>query len=1125
MAANCLSFVLVAVARMINRPTGLGACAIHMAALLALPAGLAAAGEPRPNPDFPATEVRFGWLRQEHLHPDQPSPRPRPLHDKLIRNNFASLRLAIEDLSKTFGNQYAKGGEYLKRLAAIEQAVLETQAPLAPLAAAFDQLHKEALVANPLLAFGSLLFIDRAGGPLNPEAWLSIARTRPAGIDNAVKVLAPVSPDGKVTTLFTPPGKAAIARMDLHFDGNKLLYSSNARKPRSNDGNWQIREVDLPPQLDPATGQPEVREIETIPDVDVENYDSCYGPDGSIYFMSTAAMLGVPCIGGAAPIGSLYRKKPDGTVERLTVDQDHNWHPSLRPDGRIMYLRWDYTDTPHCFNRIVFSMNPDGTDQAAMYGSGSYWPNSTFYPRAIPGSTTKFVGIVSGHHDIGHMGHLILFDTTKSRFETDGVVQQIPGWGKTVKPVISDGLVGGLLPLFVTPYPLSDKYFLAGVQTQPDAGTELYLVDVFDNALKLYGAPGRSMIEPLPLRKRPKPPVIPARTIADAQTATVVMSDVYVGDGLKDVPHGKAKSLRIFSYNFAMRGMGGTPHRVGIDGPWDVRVILGTVPVETDGSAHFTVPARLPIAVQPLDEEGKALQYMRSWFTCQPGEVRSCVGCHESANTAPPSQAAKAALRKPSNITPFYGPMRGFSFNREVQPVLDKYCVGCHHGGTQLAGRDGRKIADLTLRPDEAIVLKNGIKDPPAHFPPAYLQLQRFVRNATLEGDLHMLAPYDLHVDQVRLVQLLKKGHHGVKLDAEGWDRLITWMDLNIPAHGSWKDIVGTNTVEAVQARRKDLMQRYARVSFDPEDVAPFAVDAARPKITPIIPAKPPQRPASIRPTHPLQIDPAGLTEATDPKTGKLRELIVPLTAELKLRLVRIPAGTFVLGDAAGYEDEWNERLVKIEKPFWMGVCEVSNREYALFDPHHDSRLERSEFWHFDGGARGSPVNEPLQPVVRISQIQAAAFCRWLTEKTGRRFALPSEEQWEWAARFGKCDPDGWAGKDFSKLANLADKTYYVRGDPLVPFRRIAVENVDDGYRVSAPVGRFAPNEAGLYDMTGNVAEWTTSQWKPAEKNDLHVVARGGSWQDIPYRARPASRVPYRPEMKVVDVGFRVIAE
>ncbi len=91
--------------------------------------------------------------------------------------------------------------------------------------------------------------------------------------------------------------------------------------------------------------------------------------------------------------------------------------------------------------------------------------------------------------------------------------------------------------------------------------------------------------------------------------------------------------------------MGGQIDRVGMDGPWDVKQIIGTVPVEKDGSAQFRVPAYVPIAVQPLDAEGKALQLMRSWFTCMPGETASCVGCHEKQSNAPPAPPLPSGTR------------------------------------------------------------------------------------------------------------------------------------------------------------------------------------------------------------------------------------------------------------------------------------------------------------------------------------------------------------------------------------------------------------------------------------------------------------------------------------------------
>jgi formylglycine-generating enzyme required for sulfatase activity len=1161
-----------------NATRGVLVLAFHVFALCAIPLFAGARPKPAFHPDLPPTVVRFEWLRFEHQNPKARSPRVRPRQANPFRNNVDSLRLAIEDLTRTFGDRYPKGQAYLAQLAKLEKTVKESDEPLKPIADAFDTLFKEALLANPLIDFDKLLFVD-SNHPMTPRNWLGLdtigGTTREGGV--ALKVLSPVSPDGKMTTLFVPPERRNLMAIDLHWDAEKLLYTATGLKSRDH----QLFEVDLPPRTDPATGQPLVREIETILEKDVRNYDACYCPDDSIVFVSTATMNGVPCIRGSSPIGNLYRRKTDGTIERLTNDQDHDWHPTILNDGRVMYLRWDYTDTPHAFNRIMFSMNPDGTGQAAMYGSNSYWPNSTFYPKPVPGSATKFVGAVMGHHS-GTTGGMFLFDTAKGRFEADGVVQQIPGYGKEVSARIADGL-GYNAPNVTSTHPLSDKYFLAACWARKGR-QGIYLMDVFDNGLELCSIEGRFLLEPTPWKKRTRPPVIPDRAEPKATSGTVVLSDVTFGKGMQGVPRGTVKSLRVYSYNFAMRRMGGQSDRVGLDGPWDVRVILGTVPVEDDGSAAFMVPAMTPIAVQPLDGEGKAVQLMRSWFTCRPGEVLSCVGCHEDVNATPPVQTADALLRAPSAITPWYGPMRGFSFNREVQPVLDRHCVGCHNGTTDRKGTDGRKIADLTLRPDIVVTGKGAFqkkKMPPKtltqqidtpvlykdrlaetkgkqyggmHFPPAYLELFRFARSATLEGDLHVLTPYDYHADQTKLVQMLKKGHHGVRLDREAWDRVITWIDLNTPAHGSWKEVTNPEFPKNYGARRAELMAKYGGINFDPETavVLPQGSATASPAAPEVAPVKV-SRPASIRGRFPAKADEKSLAEARDPESGKLRELTFDLSGEratleekyariidprkrprvdprtLTMTFVRIPAGSYVTGNVAGSEDEWLERRVTVDKPFWIATRETTNELFNLFDPTHDSRLETNERLHFgDGIVRGFPLNHPLQPVVRISQRQALAFCEWLSGKTGRKCTLPTEAQWEWAALFGKCDERGYADRDFSKLANLADKSFltkYASGE--MPLWRPAVLYAEDGARVSTKVGTYAPNEAGVYDLVGNVAEWTTTDWEPPAgfSAPRQVVAKGGGWRDRPKTATPFSKMPARPEMKFVDVGFRVIME
>jgi formylglycine-generating enzyme required for sulfatase activity len=231
--------------------------------------------------------------------------------------------------------------------------------------------------------------------------------------------------------------------------------------------------------------------------------------------------------------------------------------------------------------------------------------------------------------------------------------------------------------------------------------------------------------------------------------------------------------------------------------------------------------------------------------------------------------------------------------------------------------------------------------------------------------------------------------------------------------------------------------------------------------------------------------------------------------------------------------------------PVWIGRTEVTNEQYARFDPGHDSGLETGDFLQFSNQERGYPLNGPSQPVCRVSWYQARAFCRWLSETTGRRVNLPTEAQWEYACRAGTATPL-WYGPieaDFAESANLADRTLrqvdtFGWGLPsgAIPPWRPAIENVNDGFKVSAPVGSFAPNAWGLVDLHGNVAEWTRSAYRPYpyreddgrnadEPSPAPRVVRGGSWYDRPVDCRASARARYVPWQRVYDVGFRVVVE
>ncbi|MBR0226690.1 MAG: SUMF1/EgtB/PvdO family nonheme iron enzyme [Thermoguttaceae bacterium] len=1059
-----------------------------------------------------------------------------------VAPNFDALQRALDWFNENYDfDEYPNGMWYSTRLSELrtrsdnlarsaEQSGpgpgVDAQA--AELLAEFAKLQREALLDNPEIDFDSFLYIRRNPEQLGlPENYNSNSVIPKTGYNDELRRFN--FRTGESTLVYKSPNGEFVGDLELYYDASKVMFSS---PDPAADNRWRIWELPLaenPEEQQKLTP----RVMPLVNDPDVDNYDGCYLPDDRVIFCSTASMSGVPCINGSGHVCNLYSKELDGSIRQLTLEQDHDWNPVVLNNGRVMYLRWEYVDLPHAFSRIMFHMNPDGTNQSELYGSGSYWPNSVFYPRPLPGDPSKFVGVVTGHHELNRQGELVIFDPSKGRKEASGVVQRIPGYGKEVSPIACDLPIEQSWPKFLHPYPITDNVFLVSCKRSPSDGWNICLVDVFDNITPLLVEPDATL-EPIPLRETERQPILPDRVNMESPTADFFIADVYEGPGLQGVPRGEVKSIRVFSYEFAYQGMGAEPYSVGLDGPWDPRRIIGTVPVNEDGSAFFKAPAYTPISLQPLDKDGRALQIMRSWITALPGETVSCVGCHEPQDsTSPTNPRSLASQSAPVELTPFYGPTRGFSFEREIQPILDKYCVECHQPDSEkvkMLVADGKvddgvwekskrpgetyeygRLPDLRKAPAKPTLEKGNYIAAKSPVSNAYYQLRRFVYTPTKESQMSTHLPCEFSADMQPLVTILAAGHFGVELDPQSWEKLYAWIDLNAPYFGNWGEMLRKDNPALVDQqwnRREELRKLYApsALQLDDDPNAPVAGE----------PLDDPTRVVRFS-TKREPCEPVSWTPADTPPEHES----VALNDSIALDLVAIP-GTNLS----------------------VGVTEITNAQYRAFDPEFNAGIEYADFIQFSPGERGWLLSRDRQPAARVSWNDAQKYCAWLSEKTGDEYRLPTLE--EQRALVGAGEHEFWFGaadSDYSAFENLADSTYakispfgWTGRVETLPAWRPVDWNVDDHSRVSAPVASYLPNRFGLYDVQGNVSEWTSSELtetrdvvdlKSGEIVDQTVrvkkLAGGGSWTTPSKKAFVGSARAYPDYFKMRDVGFRVV--
>ncbi len=671
------------------------------------------------------------------------------------------------------------------------------------------RLERELGLQNPLLrGFDTLLFTKRVPASFNHMSdqyygWWS----KPGGGIYLLHGFATASPAEQcLTTSFTEPG--SFLRPTLSYDGTKVLFAWCRYYPRLAGEPNKLDKANVPEDafyhlFEMSLDGSGVRRLTRGK---YDDFDGRYLPDGRIVFLSTrrgqslqagresaARTLARPdlpdcyvrCGGGPerpVAVYTLHTMNADGTdLCAISPFEMFEWTPEIAHDGTILYSRWDYIDRDNMPFMGLWAINPDGSNARMVYKNYTRAPHCTFEAKPIPGSH-KIVFTASGHHS-QTMGSLVLLDPSAglegaqpiTRLTPEVVFPEIEGW-----PITS----------YANPWPLSERFYLVAwgcegarvpgpkgwdrwhAVQRPNDGMALYLYDAATRTRELlWTDPDIACGDPIPVRPRERPPILASQLAGGApKEGTFLLADVY--RGLPGVQRGAVKSLRLVAVPAKTHPTMNYPS-LGITQDDPGKCVLGTVPVELDGSAYFRAPAGVIVFFQALDSRGAAVQTMRTVTYVQPGQTLGCIGCHEHRQQAPPAITPLALARAPSSLTA--GPEGSWPlrFDRLVQPVLDWSCVSCHqpHATNALAAR-------LDLTPARAYDSLVAFGKP---------SLREQVQEGYRRG---FSVPGQGIAQNSALLALLNaaSGHYGVALDAESRERLLTWMDTYAQRLGSFSD-------------------------------------------------------------------------------------------------------------------------------------------------------------------------------------------------------------------------------------------------------------------------------------------------------------------------------------------------
>ena len=653
-------------------------------------------------------------------------------------------------------------------------------------------------LGNPLLDFDSVLFV-KAVPTRFPHmsdqfyGWWS----RPGGGIFVLEGFKGDRPKVRCLTAGWPEG--SFLRPDLSHDGKRVVFAYSKFYPHVPDLRDKASKTGVPEDAFYHLFEMKVdgSGVRQLTRGRYDDFDARYLPNGEIAFLSTRKGLFLQCTKAntaatqAADLpdsyvrcgGDSYRPVPVFTLHALdaagkdlrpiSAFENFEWTPAVANDGRILYTRWDYIDR---FNGPFFSLwstNPDGTNPQLVYGNYTVRPQVVCEAVAIPNSQ-KLMFTASAHHSILG-GSLCLLDRTRGTEEAAPLVRLTPEVPFPETEAWADHY-------YANPWPLSEEYYLVGwadhklpphtrvesEEQNPSSAMGLYLYDAFGNQELLYRDPAISCGNPIPLRPRARPPAYAGLAGDGPQEGRLLVQDVY--QGLPGVPRGSIKRLRIVGVPPKVQPLMNTPN-LGVSAEDPGKFVLGTVPVEEDGSAYFRAPSGISLFFQALDQSDLAVQTMRSLTYVQANQTLSCIGCHEHRDLAPRvSRAPLAARREPSKPAPGPSGSWPLSFDRLVEPVLQRQCVECHRPGSTHARAS--KL-DLTPAAAYASLLSFGDGD---------LKKLAFERDRSIVGQCTAA--------RSKLYALLTQpgGHEGVRLDPASLDRFVTWMDTYAHRQGHFSE-------------------------------------------------------------------------------------------------------------------------------------------------------------------------------------------------------------------------------------------------------------------------------------------------------------------------------------------------